>query len=845
MSSDQVGQIGPYRVVETLGEGGMGVVYLAEQTEPVQRMVALKVLKPGADSDVVLARFEAERRALAVMNHPSIAKIFDAGTTEDGRSYFAMEHVIGAPVTQYCDERRLTVRQRAALFIQICHAVQHAHQKGLIHRDLKPSNILVSDGDGQPLPRIIDFGIAKATQVDEFDGTQLTRDDQVIGTPAYMSPEQIDGSGDVDTRTDIYALGVLLYEVLVGALPYESSAYRGWAAVAAQLLREPPTPAQRLNELADTQLTIAEHRSTTLPSLRKELGGDLGWIVSRSMEKDRERRYETANGMALDLRRLLAHEPVRAHGASTAYVVGKFVRRNRLGVAFGATVAIGLVAFSVVTSVQADRIARARDEAETRRGQAEGVLDFMLSDLWEKLRPMGRLDVLNDAGDQALSYFASLPEELFSDSELLSRSQALYQIGDVRLAEGRLPSADTAFTESLRLARELSRRDPSNNEWLFGLGQAEFWVGELARRKGDLASADERFREYRDISAELVSRDGADLTYLKEQGYSHTNVGAVRRQEGRVEEALAEFRSALEVKERVVEADPSFSNRYDLSRSHNTVGIVLSDLGSLAEAVEFLSSDIAIKQELLEEAPANATIQDRLAVSLQFLGEVRWASGDVPGALERFQRAEEILTPLVDQDPDNAVRRRALVIARGWIASLLSEADRSGEALTILQDNLSVMRALSAGNPDQPTWSADVANQLRREGEVLLRLGQTHEAERAALEAVDVLQALGASEELSASAQREMVSTLMLLGDARSAADNHDEARSAWSQALQLAQSGDSNTRHRVERELEVAGLLRLDRADEAAPLLRDLTSRGFGRPALMRIAREARITTN
>ena len=250
-------RIGPYRIIDSLGEGGMGVVYLAEQSEPVRRRVALKILKAGVHSAEVLERFRAERQALAVMDHPGIAKVFDAGVTEDGSPYFAMELVDGSPLTDYCDDRRLSVAQRVRLFVDACRAVQHAHQKGVIHRDLKPSNILVTDVDGLPLPRIIDFGIAKAIQPPEFDGGRLTRDDQVMGTPAYMSPEQIDGSADVDTRTDIYALGIVLYQLITGALPYDSGAYRGWAAVAAQLHREPPSPAKRIEQLADTQETVS------------------------------------------------------------------------------------------------------------------------------------------------------------------------------------------------------------------------------------------------------------------------------------------------------------------------------------------------------------------------------------------------------------------------------------------------------------------------------------------------------------------------------------------------------------------------------------------------------------
>jgi serine/threonine protein kinase len=525
-------RVGPYAIVGILGEGGMGVVYRAEQTEPVRRVVALKVLSKDEATADVLARFAAERQALAVMDHPSIAKVFDAGTTDDGRPYFAMELVDGDTIVDYCDDRRLGIRARVALFADVCRAVQHAHQKGVIHRDLKPSNVMVSDIDGRALPRIIDFGIAKALEPEEFDGTHLTQDDEVVGTPAYMSPEQVLGSADIDTRSDVYSLGVLLYQLLIGSLPYDSAAYRGWASFAAHLHRDPPNLTHRLAELADTQVTVATLRGTTPPTLRTQLSGDLDWIVSRAMEKERDERYETANGLALDLERFLADDPVRARGASTAYLVRKFVRRNRLGVGFAATVVTGLVAFAGAMTVQADRIARARDEAEARRGQAEGLIDFMLGDLREKLEPMGRLELLDDVGEQAIGYFSSLPEGQFTDDELQSRSQALYQIGSVRLDQGNSAEAVGAFAESLRLAKALADRDPGNSERLFGLSQSHFYVGYAAWLEGDFDAAEEEFQGYMRVARELVDREPGNLDYRLELGYAHSNLGSVREDRG-------------------------------------------------------------------------------------------------------------------------------------------------------------------------------------------------------------------------------------------------------------------------------------------------------------------------
>jgi serine/threonine protein kinase len=340
-----------YKLLQQIGEGGCGVVFMAEQEEPVRRRVALKVVKPGMDTKSVIARFEAERQALALMDHPNIAHIFDAGVTESGRPYFVMELVRGVKITEYCDQHSLTTCERLQLFIKVCEAVQHAHQKGIIHRDIKPSNILVAtDADGTALPKVIDFGIAKATTNQRLtDKTLFTAFEMLIGTPAYMSPEQaVLTSVDVDTRTDIYSLGVLLYELLTGTTPFDSKELlkAGLDQIRRVITTEEPVrPSTRLKTLVATDLTsLSQHQRADPSKLISDVRGDLDWIVMKALEKDRARRYCTANGLALDVKRYMASEPILARPPSKVYKLQKTVQRNKLLFASASVIALLVVA---------------------------------------------------------------------------------------------------------------------------------------------------------------------------------------------------------------------------------------------------------------------------------------------------------------------------------------------------------------------------------------------------------------------------------------------------------------------------------------------------------------------
>jgi len=363
--SFQPKQIGPYVIIDTLGQGGMGVVYLAEQTAPIRRRVALKLIRAGRESHQVIARFNAERQALALMDHPNIASVFDAGSTDDGRPYFVMEYVPGLPITEFCDTHRLSTRARLELFQQVCAAVQHAHQKGIIHRDLKPSNVLVMDQDGRPLPKVIDFGVARATEQRLRERSLVTEHGVLIGTPEYMSPEQAGPNADnVDTRTDIYSLGVVLYELLVSGLPFTSAELRraGLAEIH-RIVREsePRKPSTKLGELGALASGVAEKRQTTVSTLARELRGDLDWIALKAIEKEPARRYASASELSADISRHFEHEPVEAGPPTTSYRIRKFMLRHRGAVA--AVAITFLVAALVVSTAMYARAERSRQNA--------------------------------------------------------------------------------------------------------------------------------------------------------------------------------------------------------------------------------------------------------------------------------------------------------------------------------------------------------------------------------------------------------------------------------------------------------------------------------------------------
>jgi serine/threonine protein kinase/tetratricopeptide (TPR) repeat protein len=613
--------IGRYKLLEKIGEGGMAVVYMAEQQEPIRRKVALKIIKLGMDTRQVIARFEAERQALALMDHPSIAKVFDAGATETGRPYFVMELVQGVSITEYCDKNNLSTKDRLALFLQVCHAVQHAHQKGIIHRDIKPSNVMVTHHDGKPVPKVIDFGIAKATNQRLTEKTLFTRYAHIIGTPAYMSPEQAELSDlDIDTRTDIYSLGVLLYELLTGTTPFSEEELRKAGYVEMQRVireQEPAKPSTRLSTLGETLADIARSRSSTPDLLRKAVRGELDWIVMKALEKDRTRRYDSSSAFLGDVKRYLDHEPVLAGPPTAWYRTKKLLQRHwalvTMVVFVAATVVVGL-GVSVALYLRAER---ARAGEAVARAQAQAVTDFLTKDLLASVYPEKARNrevtvryILENAARNLDGRFASSP---------LAEAQVRETLGLTYQKMGDYEAAKLHLERALELRREQ-------------LGEQCAATLASMNRLGLLHSNHGRYREAEPLLARaLDSRRRVLGEEHPDTLESMSDLGWQYMDEARFEEGMALASRAVEIGRRVLaEEDPI------MLRSMSALAVGYVTLTRYAEAQSLAGKGYEISRRVLGEEHETTLL---LANVLAWVCE---GQGQLDSAMELAARTVEI-----------------------------------------------------------------------------------------------------------------------------------------------------------------------------------------------------------
>jgi eukaryotic-like serine/threonine-protein kinase len=702
---------GRYTLREEIAQGGMGTVWVADQTTPVRRRVAIKLIKAGMDTRQVLSRFDAERQALALMDHPNIAKVFDGGMTEEGRPFFAMEYVKGVPITEFCDDARLSLRERLQLFIPVCQAVQHAHQKGIIHRDLKPSNILVCPYDGKPVPKVIDFGLAKAMHQPLTEQTLYTAHGMMVGTPLYMSPEQAEFNNyDIDTRTDVYSLGVILYELLIGSTPLDRQQFKNaaWQEIV-RLIREqePSKPSTKLSS-SKTLPSIAAQRQLEPAQLGRLVRGDLDWIVMKALEKERGRRYPTAIGLASDVERYLNHVPVEASPPSAAYRFRKFARRNRGTLLVASTISLATIVAVVAlglsnlmirreSQLKADALieknsalkaaqvsestAQLRaEEAQFARQQAEENLNIALSAVEQMLTRVAderlvvvpqmetvRRDLLQDA----VTLYESLLSRTRSHEALrLETSKALHRLGGIRQQQGEYDTAEETLIKAIEMCQEMIDDD----------------VYAMEARSLLIDCEHQRFWMFSNLGKQTLRRESIEHAYLV------------------ASESMAKY-----------SGDDRFADQF------------AKNAGLYAEVIADESPQLA--EQILRRCTLTARTPDARAMSHSSLGRLLLSAHQYTDAEQAFRAAIDFQSQAV-QLHDDPYARHSLISFRQNLADAVDAVGRTLEAESICSETVRLIETCAAEFPGNPAFHTTADWVRRRHGEVLEKLGRVDEAER-------------------------------------------------------------------------------------------------------------------
>jgi serine/threonine protein kinase/tetratricopeptide (TPR) repeat protein len=775
-------KIGPYKLLQQIGEGGFGVVYMAEQEKPVARKVALKIIKPGMDTKEVIGRFESERQALALMDHPNIAKVLDAGATESGRPYFVMELVKGVPLTKFCDDNHLPPEERLELFIQVCHAIQHAHHKGIIHRDLKPSNVMVTLHDGRPVPKVIDFGVAKATSQKLTERTLFTAYGQVIGTPAYMSPEQAEMSGlDIDTRSDVYSLGVLLYELLTGTTPFAPNRLReaGFAEMQ-RIIREeePPRPSTRVSTLQAAALsTLSQQHGIDERRLRQVFRGELDWIVMKSLDKDRERRYESAASLSRDIRRYLSDEPVQACPPSAVYRLRKFARRNKTTLVMTTLIAAALVAGTVVSTWQAIRAERSLVEAQRQRNlaeannqqteeqralaeanyklaetnyketerqrrlaessykQARGAVDELFVHVGDdvalnqpEFQPL-RADLLKSALRYYQEFIDTWKEEPAKQAEIAASYR---RVGDLTQQIGALPEAAAAYQQALSLQQKLADAE-GDSQSRADLAETAIMLGRSQQSSGKYAEAGQSYEQALTIYRALAEKDPNEARYQAGIAATLDNLGWFCSERGQVQEAVNYHEQSVSIIEQLVKDQPTNAQfKFRLTGSYGNLGSLLTALRRFDEALVAHNKRLVLLRELVQRYGPRTEYEERIGGTLNFIGDVYRINRSQPGWFEQaigaYAEARVMQERMLRDYPTSIAARSNLantLINSGQVYRLHNDYDT---ALKMLDEAIVLLEQLVGSSPEEIYNVSSLGVVYAEKGRALVALKRHEEA---------------------------------------------------------------------------------------------------------------------
>ena len=826
---------GKYKLIESIGHGGMGNVFMAQQTEPVKRLVAVKVIKAGMDSRAVLARFDAERQALAMMDHPNIAKVLDAGATELGSPYFVMELVKGVPITKFCDDNKLTPRQRLELFLPVCEAIQHSHQKGIIHRDIKPSNVLVAMYDDRAVPKVIDFGVAKATGQALADVDLVTGFGSLVGTPEYMSPEQAGFNNlDIDTRTDIYSLGVLLYELLSGHTPVDRKSMEKAAVI--EILRivrdvEAPLLSAKLSSI-NTLPNVAANRQTEPKKLATQFRGELDWVLHKALEKDRARRYSTANGLASDIQRYLADEIVEARPPSKLYKLQKFFKRNQGQVLAASLVLLSLLAGFAGTTWGLIRAEHRRVEAEGARSeeatqrsiaQANEAQAVLAKEEEGRQRTIAEtekqraIESRNRALDALRATTGEDVEKLIGEKKVLSPNERAYleaiaqrwQVfadqegndklsrdirgeGHLRVANlwdhlGRREDALLEHEQAEKIYQELTTEFPKENIYAESLATCLNNFGLVLNHLGRRVEALTKIRTGLAIQTKLADEFPDKSDYGVALAGSYHNVALVNDALGNRSEALESYLKGMEIEEKLANLFPDRPNyRQRLATSHSNLGVLLVGMGKHQDAQSQYDKAIAIREKLAADFPTQREHVVDLATSHNNYGNLLSTLGQSEEAVQRYRSAVGFKQKLVADYPGVPEYNNSLASTYLNLGSTLRKIGQTAEAVSVYRQSLAIRENLTKTFPFEPEYQQDLAATCNNLANLLREVNKLDLASEMHLKAIAIREKLVSDFAAVPEYRKNLATSHINLGQLLSKMDKPNEAEAAYRQSLDI-----------------------------------------------------------